>query len=306
MQKCQQSFGKTLAVLALTIGFFVAAGGHVHAATQNITLSPTSVDQTLQPGSVNKGTVEVLNTGDGEFSFSTYLKPFRVTGEDYQQEFTALPGAPEPTKWFQISASQSTIKPGKLVEISYTITVPKNTPAGGYYAVLFAETKAPPATNGVIVTNRVGEIFYITVAGPLTQQGKVASWESSLLQKPPLNSSLRIENSGNTHFLSTVQLSVKDIFGGTKFSFNTKKEVLPQTVRHIQIPWQKTPSFGLFKVSGSVSFLDKKETLASKYVLVMSQTARLIFAGLVVLVIGVLVFLMYRKKSKKHGSRYKA
>jgi len=288
-----------LGIVLLSLCFSLIQTGHSFAATQNITLSPTSVDVTLDPGSINKGSVEIINTGDSAFAFRTYVTPYHVTGEEYQQEFTPLPGAPDVTKWITVNSSLSSLVPGKLTEIPYTITVPKGTPAGGYYAVLFAETKAPPAKNGVIVTDRVGEIFYITVSGALTQKGQVASWTTKYFQKPPLSASLRLENSGSTHYLATVQVRVKDIFGSSKFTFNTKKQVLPQTIRRIDISWPKTPSFGLFKVAGTATFLDQTHQLPTHYVLVMSSTVRLIFIGVVVGLLIVSIVIIYRKKHAK-------
>ena len=283
-----------IATLVLTPGFAHAA------APQAITMTPTSNSLVIQPGSVYKGSFQVLDQGDTAFAFQIYSTPYGVTGEDYTPDFTALPSAPNVKSWFTFSTADGHINPGQAVTVNYAINMPQSTPPGGYYATVFAQTQYPKAASGVTVNERVGQIFYIQAAGHVTKQGSVASWQSSLLQKPPVTATLRLENSGGLHYPATIQVNVRDVFGHSKYGLTTTKEILPQTIRRVIITWNKVPAIGIFKVTGSVSFLNQHKTLPTKWVLVMSQTVRLVLASLlaVIVLLGLMRY-VYRRRARK-------
>ncbi len=288
-------------ILALVLGSKNVA----HAAKQTLTLTPTSAPLVVKPGQTSTGNFQVVNQGDGGYDFTVYSADYSVKNEDYDPSFIALPGKPDVASWLKFSTTGGTLQPGQSATVTYKLSVPPNTPPGGYYAVAFAQTKKPKQTtgnSGIILIERVGEVFYLQVAGPVTQKGKLASWQSSWLQKPPLTAMARLENSGGTHYTSTVDIKVQDIFGGAKYTLNTKKVILPQTIRKIPVSWPHTPSIGLFKVSGTVTVLGKTEVLPTKYILVLSQTARIVLL-IIVIVLLLLLILRYGirriKRTKK-------
>ena len=248
-------------------------------------MTPTSNSPAVQPGSVYKGSFQVLDQGGTGFDFQVYSAPYRVRGEDYTPDFTVLPTAPNVKSWFTFSTAAGHINPGQAITVNYTISMPAKTPPGGYYATVFAQTQYPKSAAGVTVNERVGEIFYLQAAGPVAKKGKVASWQSGIFQKPPLTAILRLENDGGIHYPATIQANVRDIFGHSKYSLNTTKEILPQTIRRVTITWTKGPAIGIFKVTGNVSFLGQHKTLPTRWVFIMSQTVRLVLAGLVAVII---------------------
>ena len=143
----RNSLGSLL--LALLI---IASGGiahDAHAASGGLTISPTSVDVETAPGGSYSGNMLVINQGELDITYKVYATPYSVTGEDYQPYFTPVQGAVDITKWFNFPTTGNTIKVGNQDTIPYTISVPKGTGAGGYYATVFAET-ADKGSAGVI------------------------------------------------------------------------------------------------------------------------------------------------------------
>jgi len=278
--------------------------GVAYAAPQDITMTPTSVSPVINPGSVYHGSFQVIDQGKTGYKFLAYATPYRVNGEDYTPDFTVLPTAPNISSWLNFSAPGGNINPGQMITINYTVSVPENTQPGGYYAAAFAETQYPKVANSVTLNERVGELFYIEVAGPVVKKGELLTWQSNFLQKPPLTATMRLQDSGSINYPATIQLNVRDILGHSKYSLYTAKELLPQTIRKVVVPWNKTPSIGLFKVTGSVSFLNQHKTLPTKWVLVMSSTVRLIIISTLVLVILlVVVFPKYLSRRRTRGSK---
>ncbi len=294
--------------VVLVASFLIGSAVLAQVRNQDITLTPTSVNEVVVPDSINEGTFQLFNQGTTDYNFKVYAAPYHVTGEEYTPDFTPLPGAPDVKSWFKFSISDGHLKAGQSAAIKYTITVPANTLPGGYYAVAFAETLSPQTNEaGVMLNQRVGELFYLRVDGPATEAGRVVEWGAGFWQKPPVTALLRMENSGSVHYEAELQLKVDDLFGRNKYSFDTKKIILPQTIRKISLPWEGSSSFGLFKVTATAKYLGKTETLPTKYVLVMSQKVRVIVLAIIAVLI-LLVVVRYikharfskNKKSKKH------
>jgi hypothetical protein len=290
------------ALIALLAPLYLISGV-ADAVSQDITITPTSVSPVINPGSAYRGSFQVIDQGKSGYKFLVYATPYNVQGEDYSPDFTALPTAPNITGWINFSSPGGYIKPGQSITLNYTISIPENTQPGGYYAAAFAETQYPQIPNHITLNERVGELFYIQAAGPVAKKGELLTWQSSLFQKPPLTSTIRLQNNGSINYPANIQVSVKDILGHTKYSLTTQKELLPQTIRRVTIPWNKTPSIGLFKVSGSVSFLNQQMTLGTKWVLIMSTTIRVIIL-IVVLILVVFVEIKKLYGAKKGPKRY--
>jgi len=280
----------------------VYLGTHVvSAAPEVLTISPTAIKPVINPGATKSGSFQAINQGQQSYDVIIYAAPYSVKSENYTPDFSPVSGAPAVSSWLHFSQTSGIIRPGQTITVNYTITVPLNTLAGGYYAVAFVETQAPKATSGVIVNEQVGEIFYIQVAGPVTQAGKVLSWSSPFFQKAPLAYTLRLENTGGLYYFSNISIVVRDIFNTPKFTLTTQKVVLPQTIRRITDAWTKTPSLGFFKVTGSATILGHNQPLPAKYVLVMSQAVRYVFViiGALLVLLIILHWILGRKRRKK-------
>ena len=285
----------------------VMHAGSVHAAAtqQTLTLSPTSIVQSFDKDSSNNGSIQVINQGASAYDFTVYATPYSVTGEEYKQDFSPVAGAVNIADWFSFPSSTYHIEPGQTVAVPYTINVPSGALSGGYYGVIFAEIKNPEVVNGVTIKDRLGSIFYLTVNGPAVSRGSLLSWEVKPFQKPDLTGYVRIADTGTLHFSATINATVKDLFGFNKLTFTSVKEVLPQTVRKIPVTWTNTPFLGIYKISGSVTYLGKTETLGAKYVIVMSMLARYVFAGLaIILVVTLIIHEITKHRRTKNKNKH--
>lgn len=284
----RNSLGSLLFAFLITISGVVAHDAH--AASGGLTISPTSADVEAAPGGSYSGNMLVINQGELDITYKVYATPYSVTGEDYQPYFTPVPGATDITKWFSFPTSGNTIKVGNQDTIPYTISVPKGTGAGGYYATVFAET-TDKGSAGVITHKRVGMVVYLRVSGNAIEAGSVDSWSVPWLQQAPMNADLKLANTGSIHYLAKVKVTVSDLFGSQKFSYERDPEILPQKVRSIPVSWDNGATYGFFKVGGEVTYLNKTEQLPTKYVFIASIPMRLLtiailLAFIIVVVLG--------------------
>ena len=278
-------------ILAFTVVVASSIGAlNAHAASGGLTVSPTSISPEIAPGSNYKGEMLVINQGELDYQYKVYATPYSVTGEDYKPYFTPVDGAVDITKWFTFGKDSSVLKIGNEDRIPFTITVPQGTGAGSYYAVVFAET-ADKGSSGVITRKRVGMVVYLRVSGTAKEQGKVTDWDVPWLQEAPFGAKVKIANEGSVHFQSKVNITISDLFGSQKYAYERDPQILPQKLRSVPVIWENGATFGLFKVEGPVSYLNKTEALPTRLVLIANMQMRLLIVGVIVALIGLMVFL---------------
>lgn len=279
-------------LLAAVIGFVsLTSPINIVSAQDNkeerITLSPAVSRPELEAGQQAEGKLTVINDGQVPYSFVLYARPFSVKNESYEPNYTEVNDRTEAYQWVQFEKTQLELKPGERTEIGYTMTVPQNASPGGHYAVLFAETQPSNDQSSVARKKRVGSLLYITISGDLSYQGKLASWEAQSFQtKAPVASLVRIENSGNVHFIANATITYDNIFGKKQFEQNQEMIILPGTTRRLSVNWEKPPLFGIYKASGSVEMLDRTESLEGKWIIYVPASVLWVLGGAVVLIVG--------------------
>jgi hypothetical protein len=283
-------------------------GKTVFATAALLTITPTSVQPDLLPGTSSSGSFQVFNRGTSSFRAKLYTAPYSVKGEDYRPSFTAFLGSPNVASWLKLSTAEASVLAGQALVVDYTLSVPAGTLPGGYYGAVIVNGSLPKPKNGIAVSQQVDEIFYITVAGPVNVAGKLVSWSSPFLQKSPLSATLRLSNSGSLHYFSAIHITVNNIFGGVEYSLTANAAILPQTTRAIPISWTGSPALGLFRVRGTATILNKTVTLPTRYVLVVSLGIRIIFIViLAVIVLLIIIWAIYRwlnPKRRKSARRH--
>lgn len=163
------------AAVFVLASLLIPAAAPALAAEESLTITPTTVNRVVQPGSLNTGSFQLLNQGKTGYTFTIYPEPYRVDGEDYTPDFTLLPGTTKVSDWFQFSVLNGYIAPGQAINVDYTIVVPRGIAPGGYYAVAFAQTQpqVAPATSNIVINERVGEIFICRSPGRWRKRAKL-------------------------------------------------------------------------------------------------------------------------------------
>lgn len=239
--------------------------------TESILISPVSKRYSIEAGEARNDSLEVVNDGQNEYLFTMYARPYSVSNEDYEPDFTSKNQNADVYRWVQFEQSSFTIKPGETKIVKYTIRVPSSATPGGHYGVIFAETQPDDIASGIAVKRkkRIGSIIYATVKGDISLSGSLKSTSVPFFQSiPPLTSARRIENSGNTDFVVTSNMKVMDAFGSEKFKSVAEHTVLPQTTRNIVSEWPNASWLGFYKVELNTKYLDTNKT-TTNYVLMV-------------------------------------
>lgn len=261
--------GAVLILAGVVVGTAVpvqAADGEI--PEYRIQVSPARFDMDLAPGKSLVEKFKVQNTGSKSFKYELEVAPYSVSDEQYNSDFSSESKYTDIVNWISLSQESGTLEAGGSDEITATIVVPKDVPAGGQYAAVLARI-ADDSENGgtgVDIVRQVGIIFYSNVDGVTRKEAEVTENKiSNFLFKPPINATSIVENTGNVHVEASYVLQVFPFFGGEEVYTNEenpeKHVILPETRRFNTMTWDGSPQLGLFKVRQTVTVLGKSSTV---------------------------------------------
>ena len=296
-------------LLALMIALFgvmpVSADGE--KPDYRLQISPVRLDLDLEPGTTSTGTFEVQNTGLKAYDFVLGVGPYSVTDENYSIDSETRTTYTDIVDWITFSQNEGHVEPNQNQEITVTVTVPDDVPAGGQYAMIYAEMVRDDEleSTGVAVNHRVALLVFSEVEGNTRREGQVLETKiPTILFNPPITATSLVENTGNVHATAYYTLQVFPLFGDEEVYTNEENPatltILPETQRFNSISWDGAPQLGIFRVRETVTILDDTETIEKIVFL-----CPIWFLFLILLIIFFVIFwLVSRARSRKSTGKH--
>ena len=296
-------------LLALMIALFgvmpVSADGE--KPDYRLQISPVRLDLDLEPGTTSTGTFEVQNTGLKAYDFVIGVDPYSVTDENYSIDSETRTAYTDIVDWITFSQNEGHVEPNQNQEITVTVTVPDDVPAGGQYAMIYAEMVRDDEleSTGVAVNHRVALLVFSEVEGNTRREGQVLETKiPTILFNPPITATSLVENTGNVHATAYYTLQVFPLFGDEEVYTNEENPatltILPETQRFNSISWDGAPQLGIFRVRETVTILDDTQTIEKIVFL-----CPIWFLFLILLIIFFVIFwLVSRARSRKSTSKH--
>lgn len=304
-----------LAVLlaALTFGGYNLLNNEsVYAEDSNIGLiqiqvSPTKQKISLTPGANYTGTFKVMNVGKAGFNYTTSATPYSVTNDSYDADYATTTVYNQISEWITFDNKTKTgyLNPGEIQEVTYTVKVPEDVPAGGQYAVLMAQTDAGNAEDATInVVHRVGMILYAAVPGETRASGEIIkNTVNSFYFNPPITVSSLVKNTGNVEQTATYTTNIWPLFQKETVFSNADNpltlDVIPETSRFNSISWDGAPSLGIFYVEQTIEFAGETSTVKKLVLICPLWLLFIIFA----LLFFIIFWLVSRSRDRKREMR---
>lgn len=298
-------------LLALMIALFgvmpVSADGE--KPDYRLQISPVRLDLDLEPGTTSTGTFEVQNTGLKAYDFVLGVDPYSVTDENYSIDSETRTAYTDIVDWITFSQNEGHVEPNQNQEIAVTVTVPDDVPAGGQYAMIYAEMVRGDEleSTGVAVNHRVALLVFSEVEGNTRREGQVLETKiPTILFNPPITATSLVENTGNVHATAYYTLQVFPLFGDEEVYTNEENPatltILPETQRFNSISWDGAPQLGIFRVRETVTILDDTQTIEKIVFL-----CPIWFLFLILLIIFFVIFwLVSRARSRKSTNKHTA
>lgn len=292
----------------------------VDTSGTSISLEPSHKTFQISSNSVYEGSFKFKNDGDNELKIEVYVAPYSyVYSEEediYKLGFNNENNFTQITRWITIKDESGNYVehptftvPGKeSLEIEFRISTPNNIPAGGQYAVIFAQTVGGSVTtSGIRTEASAGMLVY----GHSSEGEAVTSAEiSNLSIKPGLRdktntnqsgyyASAKVKNAGNIDFNAIGKLKVEPIIWGSSYEApQVVFSIIPESERIVEDEWKDIPAFGLYKVTWTVEAAGQTESI-ERIIFIMSPVFMIITIILLTFLIIWIIIRVRRRKERR-------
>ena len=271
-----------LAIIGLGIVVLGCAGlgaSHVLAATaptssgtgQALEIAPPILTLRANPGQTVTAQIQLRDITKGSLVVTNEVNDFVASGEGGTPKIlTDSTSDPYSMKDWVSPLPRFTLAPNNIQKLNVTIHVPANASPGGHYGVI-RFTGTPPDLNGsgVSLSASLGTLVLLTVNGNLTHHMSISSFTvdksgkvGKVFQSPPLDFTVRLQNSGNIQEEPSGRIIVSDLFGKPIAGVNINvppHNVLPGSTRKFNGTLDSTELgnkrlFGLYHVKLTVVY----------------------------------------------------
>ncbi|MDP3882513.1 MAG: hypothetical protein Q8Q48_00450 [Candidatus Staskawiczbacteria bacterium] len=241
----------TLLFIFLPLNLNLLAPKFASAATNDdtaVVLQPSKTMVTASPGQKVSRSFSIINRSNYPLTLKLVVKDYKQISDDGKLEFYDAEIEPA-SSWIVPQYLQIGLKPLETKEIGFVINVPENFTGGGHYGVILFESVDGSQGLG---TSSFGELILLTVAGNDLKVGataKTVNFYTGLMQQGnPVDFNFKMQNIGNTHFISQGKLILKDWLGKEAGNYNVGELIVyPGTEKLFQWRWSDTPGIGLYK-----------------------------------------------------------
>lgn len=187
--------------------------------TRSIVISPPTIEHKLNPGERAEGVLKITNSGNTDLTFSANIHDFIVedkngtptilTDDTLSEEYSGA-------SWIAVTPNTFTVPAQSTKEINYYLQIPLDAAPGGRYAAAIYEPidVIQVEGTGAGVNTQLGSLFYITVAGPVSENAKVTSFSVPAFSEfPPVAVTTEIQNLSDIHVKPSGNITIKNIFG---------------------------------------------------------------------------------------------
>jgi hypothetical protein len=282
------------------------------APNVKLVLSPVSLDLhtdfevVLQPNTTYENeeytSFIIANGGKKELTVDLSVQPYYLSSTTYEGNISHDANAyTELAKWISFDQTTYTLKSGERITVPFSIHVPKDAPGGGQYAIIYATAGPSDDASGVAAESQLGLPIYSRVGGETREGATLTSQDiPSFLWSPPIVTHSTINNTGNVDAVAEYHLIVKNIFGRLIYDYTKDGHILPNAPRDMELKWDKTPLFGVYKVQQQIKVKDEIIGNIEKTVFVVPIWLVIIPP---ILIAGFVVIKLKTRKSKRAYGR---
>ena len=229
--------------LVAFISLFSTVGNVAHA----LTVSPARIEISGDPGQTINGQFNVINEQAGSQVFYTSAENFEAQGETGTPSFVA--GNDGLASWISLG-SQVSLTAAQQKTLSFTVTIPKDAEAGGYFAAIFlSTTPSQNQSSNVSVGAKIGVLVLLHVSGAVKVGGGLLGFSTlnsqRLYSSLPVSFSYRFSNSGSDLIQPAGLITVKNSLWLTSAVLQANLSdgnVLPGSIRKFTVDWNTDSS----------------------------------------------------------------
>ncbi|MDZ4385090.1 MAG: hypothetical protein U0944_01595, partial [Candidatus Moranbacteria bacterium] len=247
--------------LGLFLACVLLSGGNVRAAkleqlkdvnvTGDFDFGPTSFSIDAAQGETVTKTLQLTNRNGEPQEYIISAEDFQ--GSENPDQTVLLQGGKigrySAKDWVHLEMDKFTTKHGERQFFDVTINIPKEADAGDHYVSVLAsatpkveqkESRVDAKPN-VVITSRVGALFFIKVKGKTIEEGSLQSFKANRFwyEKPPVAFKIVSKNEGTVRLRPSGKIVIKNMFGAVVDSVEVKPfNVLRESMRGLDLNWE--------------------------------------------------------------------
>jgi hypothetical protein len=213
------------------------------------------------------------------------------------------------------------LAPGEDKNLTYTISIPSDAPAGAYYGAItyraVPANQVGPENGQVALTANVASLVLVEVPGDITEKIQITSVKAlqdgksgSVFSKAPTKSAITIKNLGNSFAKPFGTVSVTNMSGKQVYSYEInnstpRSNVLPKTSRAFTDDVKNIKKPGRYTITANISFGSGGEVITQKVSFWVIPVW--LIAVIAILLIGIVVgtYTLYRRQYGSHSAKKK-
>jgi hypothetical protein len=277
-----------IALAFLLLGNFAFLNSNAQA--KGLALSPAKIPMDVLPGKKYKANSQISNTGDFSIRMKLSVKNYKAANENGDIEFTSEQTGFEMKDWIIPEFLEINLKPFETKTINFIIQVPENAKLGGHYGAIIFEGK-----NYEIKSSDFGILILANVKKEEEiKKGNFVSFDIPFISEhSPIDFAIKIENTGNVHFMPEGKIQIFNIFGKKITEAELKNDyIYPSSTRKFSSRWNKKNLSGIFKAKASVKY-NGEQTEAIKFFIVFPW--RLVLFGAIAIIALIVIWKYYKK-----------
>jgi hypothetical protein len=229
--------------LALALGL-IAVLSSVGAA-KALTISPPSIEFTVQPGNQAEFIVKLYNESADAQTLYMNATTFTSGPEDGIPVYDFSTPKEDIATWVKLDPKPIVLEPQARKEVTVAIDVPADAAPGGHYGIV-AFSSTPPVAEGaekpqLAITQGIGTLLLVRVEGEVVESAQVRSFlPEAALNRLPVTFTTTYQNTGNIHLKPTGTVTVTSLMKKVVATLPVnpvKTSTLPNSSRSYKTVW---------------------------------------------------------------------
>jgi len=238
-----KNIARALFVL-MTIAFFMPTFVSAQE-TVSFKISPTIIEEKLEPGSSYDFVMNIQNLGTAEALLYPIARNIISIDDNQRPVYSSTEGEfqYELASWITYQESQIRLMPGESSMLHFKVAIPADASPGSHMAGLFLSSKPPEDVKlGSAIALDVGSIIHFQISGEVVQDTRIREFfsEKTVYGTPGANFTINVENLGNILSRPRGLIDITNMFGKKVASIPVNEDVFgifPKKSREFKAIW---------------------------------------------------------------------
>jgi len=310
-------------VLIASVMLGVTTSAQQDTGGSGLSISPTRTELKIERGKSEEVKLNVRNVTKGAIVAKPFVADFESDNETGEPKLLTNQTSHNSSSIFSFvkGLNDVPLEPGEDKNLTYTINIPSDAPAGAYYGAItyraVPANQVGPENGQVALTANVASLVLVEVPGDITEKIQITNIKAlrngksgSVFSGAPDKAAITIKNLGNSFAKPFGTVSVTNMSGKQIHSYEInnstpRSNILPKTSRTFTDEVKNIKKPGRYTITANISFGSGGEVLTQK--VSFWVIPGWLIALIAILLIGIVVgtYTLYRKQYGSHSAKKK-